>query len=109
MCSTSHTCPQTSVGYVHLPWPLHLVLSVRKAGGPELVDAALQTIAYMPPELLGDRRLSFLVDVYSFGIIMHECFTGKVRAQPAHGILAMCACPDRRSVTSGSLRHGLLP
>ena len=41
---------------------------------------APQTIPYMPPELLEDAKLSPLVDVYSFGIIMWECFTGQVRA-----------------------------
>ena len=34
----------------------------------------------MPPELLEDAKLSPLVDVYSFGIIMHECFTGQARS-----------------------------
>jgi serine/threonine protein kinase len=32
----------------------------------------------MPPELLEGEKLSPLVDVYSFGIIMWECFTGEV-------------------------------
>jgi serine/threonine protein kinase len=40
----------------------------------------LQTIPYMPPELLEGQKLSPLVDVYSFGIIMWECFTGLVRS-----------------------------
>jgi serine/threonine protein kinase len=39
----------------------------------------MQTLPYMPPELLEDEKLSLLVDVYSFGIIMWECFTGEVR------------------------------
>jgi serine/threonine protein kinase len=55
--------------------------------------AALQTVPYMPPELLEHGKLSFSVDVYSFGIIMHECFTGQVSTQTSPAARHCYACP----------------
>ncbi len=49
-----------------------------------------QTIPYMPPELLFEQRLTPLVDVYSFGIIMWELFTGEVRWPAAAPIIVRC-------------------
>ena len=39
--------------------------------------AALQTMPYMPPELLEHSQLTPAADTYSFGMIMWESFTGQ--------------------------------
>lgn len=41
--------------------------------------AALQTMPYMPPEVLEHSELTLAADTYSFGMIMWECFTGQAR------------------------------
>ena len=51
-----------------------------------------QTIPYMPPELLEDARLGPSVDVYSFGVIMWECFTGQVRACASESLYTSPQC-----------------
>ena len=50
------------------------ILSLRDVG-----SAALQTMPYMPPELLEHSQLTPAADTYSFGMIMWECFTGQAR------------------------------
>jgi hypothetical protein len=44
----------------------------------------------MPLELLEKHELSTKVDVYSFGILMWECFTGEVSALPCPGACPTC-------------------
>ena len=39
--------------------------------------AALQTMPYMPPEVLEHSELTLAADTYSFGMIMWESFTGE--------------------------------
>ena len=36
---------------------------------------------YMPPELLAHSQLTPLADVYSFGMVMWEIYTGQVRTR----------------------------
>ena len=36
------------------------------------------TITYMPPEMLHEGRLAPAVDVYSYGILLWEMFTGTI-------------------------------
>jgi serine/threonine protein kinase len=50
------------------------------------------TITYMPPELLTLGHLTKAADVYSFGIIMAELYSGQVNAS-----LAICyqCCLDK--------------
>ena len=38
----------------------------------------LQTMPYMPPELLAQSQLTPKADVYSFGIVMWELLSGQV-------------------------------
>ena len=45
----------------------------------------LQTMPYMPPELLEHSQLTPAADTYSFGMIMWECFTGQARHHLAFG------------------------
>ena len=40
------------------------------------------TVAYMPPELLSDSRLTRSADIYSFGMLMWELISGEVRTIP---------------------------
>ncbi len=43
------------------------------------------TFEYMAPELMAGQRSTFAVDIYSFGIMLHEIITGEVpdkRAAP---------------------------
>ena len=61
------------------------------------------TVAYMPPELLGRGLLSKATDVYSFGVILFELFSGS-RAYPgmqAPQIMASKLFPTKK--------HLLLP
>ena len=48
----------------------------------DLTDAVevglLQTMPYMPPELLAQSQLTPKADVYSFGIVMWELLSGQV-------------------------------
>ena len=43
----------------------------------------LQTMPYMPPELLAQSQLTPKADVYSFGIVMWELLSGQVRLSRA--------------------------
>ena len=38
----------------------------------------LQTMPYMPPELLAQSQLTPKADVYSFGVVMWELLSGQV-------------------------------
>jgi len=40
--------------------------------------ASVQTMPYMPPELLAQSQLTTKADVYSFGIVMWELLSGQV-------------------------------
>ena len=40
------------------------------------------TVAYMPPELLSNSRLTRSADIYSFGMLMWELSSGQVCAHP---------------------------
>ena len=50
---------------------------------PPAMWAALQTMPYMPPELLEQSQLTPAADTYSFGMIMWESFTGQARPRQA--------------------------
>ena len=53
------------------------------------------TVAYMPPELLSDSRLTRSADIYSFGMLMWELTSGEVRS-PSALLEAVHACaPDK--------------
>lgn len=47
-----------------------------------LLPLQVGTLSHQPPELLQDGRSSPAVDIYSFGIMMHELFTGQVSPDP---------------------------
>ena len=63
--------------------------------------AALQTMPYMPPEVLEHSELTLAADTYSFGMIMWESFTGEAsprlfpmlrgRGGVYRGVPALCA------------------
>lgn len=46
--------------------------------GRSIVTETMGTYAYMPPELVKDHKLSTKMDVYSFGVILWELYTGRV-------------------------------
>lgn len=46
--------------------------------------ASAGTMPYMSPELIAHARLTQLNDVYSFGIVMWQLFTGEVRPDHCH-------------------------
>ena len=46
---------------------------------PDAIEVGLlQTMPYMPPELLAQSQLTPKADVYSFGIVMWELLSGQV-------------------------------
>lgn len=57
----------------------------------------MQTMPYMPPELLAHSQLTPQADVYSFGMVMWEIYTGQVR-QPCCMLPGAC-CSWRCHVT----------
>lgn len=50
-----------------------------KPGQDQALAMQHGTLAYMPPELIMDDAISFATDVYSFGILLWEMFSAKVR------------------------------
>ncbi|KAL7744358.1 hypothetical protein ACLKA6_001748 [Drosophila palustris] len=55
--------------------------------GPKSIDAVMEvakvfgTRIYLPPEFLSSRKLSTGVDIYSFGVVLLEVFTGRLMAE----------------------------
>eukprot|EP00884_Botryococcus_braunii_P017569 jgi/Botrbrau1/4496/Bobra.0220s0029.1 len=43
-----------------------------------LAENTYGTVSYMPKELLQDGKMTKQVDIYSFGMIMHELYTGEL-------------------------------
>ena len=56
--------------------------------------AALQTMPYMPPELLEHSQLTPAADTYSFGVIVWESFTGQASSHTDFTLCmgACCVC-----------------
>ncbi|KAI3426335.1 hypothetical protein D9Q98_008708 [Chlorella vulgaris] len=52
-------------------------LAKHAGGSNELQSSAFGTVAYMPPELLAEGKLSKSADVYSFGIMLLEMYHGQ--------------------------------
>ena len=71
----------------------------------------LQTMPYMPPELLAQSQLTPKADVYSFGIVMWELLSGQVRLPPTRlspDQQLMCAALQmQRSSRTVSRTHGV--
>ena len=67
----------------------------------------LQTMPYMPPEMLCESRLTQQTDVYSFAMIMWELFTSQVRTpQGASLCLDLSAFVARQHFLC--VRHSIL-
>lgn len=55
--------------------------------GPKSIDAVMEvrqvfgTRIYLPPEFLSSKKLSTGVDIYSFGVVLLEVFTGRLMAE----------------------------
>lgn len=49
----------------------------RKIQGSQMYTGTVGTMTYMPPELLGQSKISNKTDVYAFGLIMWELTTGE--------------------------------
>ncbi|XP_017873279.1 PREDICTED: serine/threonine-protein kinase pelle [Drosophila arizonae] len=55
--------------------------------GPKSIDAVIEvrqvfgTRIYLPPEFLTSKKLSTGVDIYSFGVVLLEVFTGRLMAE----------------------------
>lgn len=67
----------------------------------------LQTMPYMPPEMLCESRLTQQTDVYSFAMIMWELFTSEVRTTQGASL-----CPDLSAFVARQyllcVRHSIL-
>lgn len=82
----SHSCfplfPFTARGYKALLSDFGLS-KVLDGGGTHMSTRTYGTIAFMPPELIRDGRLSSSADVYAFGILMWALYSG---VQPYEGL-----------------------
>ena len=71
------------------------------------------TLAYMPPELILEDAISFTTDVYSFGILLWEMFSMKVRVQfSCRKSISHCRCMRNIAVlyySAWHLVHVLMP
>lgn len=47
---------------------------------------AMGTVAYMAPEFLRNSKPSSMTDVYAFGVVMLELFTGQAADDPSRDI-----------------------